>query len=190
MATNNNTWIQTHTGLALDLIEPTPDMISILDIASGLAGKSRFSGQMRERYWFYTVAEHCILVSNHVPEEYAMWGLLHDAAEAYIGDIPRPARSLLTGFDEMEERIMRAVRTKFDMEGYMPREVKEVDDAALMSERSLLMAEPPKSWGDYLENDVVPLDIGKGDICLYSTKELASHAFLNRFYEILHARYE
>src|SRR5579872_2947230 len=89
---NNQPWIQTASGLEFPLFEPRLDAINIEDIAHGLSMICRFTGQCAR---FYSVAEHSVHVSHLVPREDAAWGLLHDAAEAYLGDVASPLKKHL-----------------------------------------------------------------------------------------------
>lgn len=88
-------WVQTYSGRKVRLDQPTPDMIDMDDIAHHLALINRFAGATREPY---SVAEHSIRVSNYLIGQYpdnrqlALYGLLHDAHEAYLGDLISPAR--------------------------------------------------------------------------------------------------
>lgn len=82
----------TSSGRAVDLLDPDPGSISIRDIANHLAKISRFSGATIVPY---SVAQHSVLVSDIVfastrDATAALAGLLHDAHEAYIGDVTRP----------------------------------------------------------------------------------------------------
>ena len=79
-------YIATSTEKHIDFVNITPDQICIEDIARGLSNECRFAGQLES---FYSVAQHSVYVSQIVPPEYALEALLHDAAEAYIKDIPR-----------------------------------------------------------------------------------------------------
>ena len=83
---------ETPTGLIFDLLEPGPAMVRIEDIAWSLSRQCRFNGNTR---FFYSVADHCIYVGNLLPPEIRIYGLLHDAHEAYMGDIASPIKKLL-----------------------------------------------------------------------------------------------
>ncbi len=86
--------IITYTGKIFDLLNPSPDMVCIEDIAHSLAYQCRYAGHTQE---FYSVAQHCVLMAQNsdLPGD-PMAKLLHDADEAYIGDIARPWKSLLS----------------------------------------------------------------------------------------------
>ena len=93
---------------------------------------------------FYSVAQHCVLVSEHCPPENALVGLMHDAAEAYCLDMPRPLKYMpgMEGYREIEDRVHRAVCTRFGLPCVIPPAVKSVDVALLMTERGKLF--PPQ----------------------------------------------
>ena len=88
------TWVQSYTGKRIELLKPTPGMISPYDIARGLAFQCRFNGQVRR---FSSVAEHSVLVSRHAggSKNHQLRALLHDAHEAYLGDVVRPLKRTL-----------------------------------------------------------------------------------------------
>lgn len=96
----SNDWLQTFTNQAFFPNDPGSLYISKYDIAHSLAMQCRYNGHTKI---FYSVAEHSVLVSHAVPEEDALWGLLHDAPEAYIGDMIRPLKKLVPAFREMDE---------------------------------------------------------------------------------------
>ncbi|MGZ6854414.1 MAG: hypothetical protein ACXVGC_10195 [Mycobacteriaceae bacterium] len=89
----SRTTIETHTGLFYDYLDPKPEQVCIEDIAHALSMTSRFGGHCSR---FYSVAEHCCLVRQLVIEagrpELGLAALLHDAHEAYVGDIPTPLK--------------------------------------------------------------------------------------------------
>lgn len=126
-------WIQTYTGRKVEPFTMTAFDIDIVDIAHALSMLSRYTGHCP---FFYSVAEHSILVSRQVPERYALWGLLHDAAEAYIGDAARPVkiRPEWGFFRDLEKRIMLAVAHKFKLELTEPGCVKSADNLLLATE--------------------------------------------------------
>ena len=78
-------WIQTYTGRQFWPLDPRVDEIHIEDIAHSLSMRCCYGGHLTD---FYSVAEHSVLVSLHVPQEFALWGLLHDAAEAPHRHLP------------------------------------------------------------------------------------------------------
>jgi 5'-deoxynucleotidase YfbR-like HD superfamily hydrolase len=103
----------TYTGRTFWPMDPRPDEVSILDIAQALSHQCRFSGHTRE---FYSVAEHSVRVSQIVPAPHQLWALLHDAAEAYLLDWPRPLKQNgLMGwlYRRAERRLMRVICQRF-----------------------------------------------------------------------------
>src|SRR5271165_7548492 len=82
-------WIQTYTGRVMYPLDPRPEEINIIDIAHALSNLCRFTGHVRT---FYSVAEHSVRVSQHCDPKDALWGLLHDASEAYLADMSRPMK--------------------------------------------------------------------------------------------------
>src|SRR5690606_16131204 len=84
--------IRTYTGKYLNVRDPQPDQIDIIDIAVGLSRMPRFAGHSVH---FLPVAQHCILMSNIVSPENKLAALLHDASEAYLGDIAKPIKALM-----------------------------------------------------------------------------------------------
>lgn len=79
-------FIFTFTGKHFNVYEPEVDMIDPRDISHSLAHLCRFNGHTRE---FYSVAQHSCIVADLVPEEHKLAALLHDATEAYLGDMTR-----------------------------------------------------------------------------------------------------
>lgn len=139
------TWIQTFTGKRLDLSPPNPDQINIEDIAHGLSMLCRFNGQCTK---FYSVAEHSVHVSHEIVPELALVGLLHDAAEAYLGDVPSPLKGQLSQFKTFEKQMEKAVGEKFeiDYELFVSKELKRADVQLLTDEKAILMVDAPEPW--------------------------------------------
>ena len=98
----------------------------ITDIANGLAASARFGGQM-DLDKFLSIAEHSINVSYFVPEEFAFCGLMHDAAEAIMGDMVTPLKNLSPDFKAMERQIDAYCAEVFGYQYPFPPIVKEVD---------------------------------------------------------------
>lgn len=147
------TWILTASGAHFDLADPQPDMINVLDIAQGLANECRYAGQCR---WFYSVAQHATLASQIVDREFALEALLHDAAEAYIKDIPRPLKLLLPDYRAIERRVDAAIRHAFALPERMSDPVKKADLILLATERRDLMIPDATEWE--ILRDIAPLD--------------------------------
>jgi 5'-deoxynucleotidase YfbR-like HD superfamily hydrolase len=148
---NHSAWIETFTGKRFELLDPKPEQICIEDIAHALAMSVRFCGHVQK---FYSVAEHSVHVSNVCDPENALWGLLHDASEAYIADLSRPLKHCTPigpPYIELEEKIMTAIATKFDLPTKMPSNVKWADSVLLFAEKEKLMAGVP--WGNKWDHD-------------------------------------
>jgi len=126
-------YFRTYTDRRVDLFEPKTSEISIFDIARSLSQQCRFLGHTTR---FYSVAQHSILVSQLVPNEDALWGLLHDASEAYTGDLPRPFKGLLemVQYRLAEGRLMVTICDRYNLRPEMPRSVELADRAMLATE--------------------------------------------------------
>lgn len=136
-------WILTHTGKRFDLIHPLAELVDLLDIAQGLAFTCRFSGQCAT---FYSVAQHSVLVSEIVPAHLALEALLHDASEAYIGDVTRPLKHLLPDYRAVERGVERAIRQAFDFPAEQSPEIGAADVILLATERRDLMPLDSAEW--------------------------------------------
>jgi len=102
-----STWIKTYTGKRFYPRSPRGKDVDIRDIAHSLSMQCRFTGHTRE---FYSVAEHSVRVAWYLDDHpLKLHGLLHDASEAYFGDIAEPIKRTLKGIEVQEFRILRAV---------------------------------------------------------------------------------
>lgn len=119
--------IRTYTGLFVDPFDMNEEDIDIEDIAHALSHIPRFAGHTKK---FYSVAQHCVWVAEHCPQPYMLGGLLHDAAEAYLMDIPTPVKERIPGYKEAEHRILVKVAIKFKADVFHS-EVKAADKLAL-----------------------------------------------------------
>lgn len=144
-----NTYIETYTGRKFDVLNPQSEDISIIDIAHALSMMCRFSGHCKR---FYSVSQHSVLVSLNSPG-YELWGLLHDASEAYLSDIVSPVKPHLANYKELETNIMKAICNKFDLPEKMPKEVHVADVEMLRVEAYHLMTSKGVNWKANAESD-------------------------------------
>lgn len=152
-------WILTHSGAEVDLLEPEAEQISAHDIAHHLSLLCRFAGATRN---FYSVAQHSCLVLDIVTKQSdctpltMQWAILHDAHEAFIGDISTPMRRAIADFTqcgdvirEMSLRFDAAVLQRFGLPNVLPQAtldaVRHADLVALETERHRLLPEN-RSW--------------------------------------------
>ena len=121
--------INTFSGLKVDLLNPTADMIDIMDIAKGLAYKAHFAGQTP---FYFSIAQHSTLVHDLMRDEIKdnkmlLLGLLHDASEAYIGDMVKPLKNHLPFFRETEDKLMEVICEKYGLDFSRIHEIKKFD---------------------------------------------------------------
>lgn len=164
-------WSQTYAGKKFDYANPTPESIDIKDIAHALSLVCRFGGHCRD---FYSVAQHSVYVSQFVRADYALIGLMHDAAEAYIGDMVSPLKRQIESFNLLEGRVFKVIASKFGFPASLPDEVKKADLALLSAEARDLMGAVPEDWGIPAPMASIPKIIPWSPI-------LAEKYFLERF---------
>lgn len=170
-------WILTYTGRQFWPIDPRPEELCIEDIAHSLSLQCRFTGHVKQ---FYSVAEHSWRVSYDVPVQFALWGLLHDASEAYLTDLSRPVKrhsAIGTAYMEVELRLQKVIAEHFGMQWPMPDEVHVSDDVLLMTEKRDLMPCHPAKWRETATpqiEQIVPF-----------TSDYAEDMFLERFYALV-----
>jgi hypothetical protein len=164
-------WMQTFTGKRFYPLDPRPEDIDPIDVAHALSLLCRYNGHVDR---FYSVAEHCVLMSQAVPEQDALEALLHDASEAYVGDMVRPLKHTpeLTPYRVAEDQVEYAVWERFGLPFYSfpsgrgpsPRQpfksnvVRDADTRILLTERTALMSnyKPSDRW---LMDGMEPLDV-------------------------------
>jgi phage pi2 protein 07 len=103
---NLPTYIRTYHGLEFDFVDPKPEQVCIEDIAHALSNICRFTGHTPNHY---SVAEHSILVSYYVEPQNRLLALLHDASEAYLGDVASPLKQLLPEYKKLEEKVANVI---------------------------------------------------------------------------------
>jgi hypothetical protein len=146
-------WMQTHSGRRFYPLDPRPEEIDAEDIAHALSLLCRYGGHVDR---FYSVAEHCVLMSEAVAPEHALAALLHDATEAYVCDVPRPLKRVLTGYRDIEDRVWYAIAVHFSIDLVLPSEVHEADNRILINERTALMRRSER-WG--VDDTHLPLPV-------------------------------
>jgi 5'-nucleotidase len=174
-------YLQTVSGRWVNPFDPDPAQLDVGDIARSLANQCRFGGHSRA---FYSVAQHSVLVSEAVEArrgdvEEVLAALMHDATEAYLGDMPHPLKHrspLGAVFRAAEEDLERAIRGRFGLRADVP-EIKRVDRALLAAERRAFSAE---QWPWPELAGVEPLEV---ELRAWSPDEAAA-AFLRRYAEL------
>lgn len=148
-----NSWIATYTGIKFYPFNPDPNDINLEDISQSLSLLCRFNGHSNE---FYSVAHHSILIAEALEKEYtprlALIGLLHDASEAYLSDIPSPIKKFLPEICEIEDKILMAVFDGLGVERPTKEEwkiVMEYDKAILAAEGKYFTNNPELWIGNY-----------------------------------------
>lgn len=136
--------IQTFSGKKLSVLAPDPDAICIEDIAHALAWIPRFGGHTIKGY---TVAEHSVRVAEILPPELKLAGLLHDASEAYIGDVQTPVKMTLPGYYRIENDLMAVIAQKFGFEWPLHPDVVLADRLILELEWNALMGANRSMYG-------------------------------------------
>lgn len=140
--------IQTYTGklfnpLAAENEDCGP--IDLMDIAHALSNLCRFNGHTKR---FYSVGEHSLHVAcvlAHTSPENQAWGLLHDAAEAYLGDMVRPIKQRMPEFKAIEDRLLQRIAKRFGLAWPIPNVIFDADDIMLATEFRDLMHSPPQA---------------------------------------------
>jgi len=175
---NRGPWIQTRSGVAFYPLSPRAEDVRMADVGHALGMICRFQGHTRA---FYSVAEHCAVMSGMVPDELALHALLHDAAEAYVCDVSRPLKAVLPALRDIEEgvlaRIYEHVGVKLPTKGEWA-ELAKADLRMLRTECEQVMGRAPLPW-DSCE-DVEPYVRTLG--CW--GPETASQVWLERFVEL------
>lgn len=167
--------ILTAAGRSFNLAQPEQSTISLMEIAHALSHICRFTGHTTK---FYSVAQHSLFVSRIVPPHLAAQGLMHDAHEAFIGDVSAPLKSLLPDYREVELRVEAAVRSRFGLPLKFDTAVKHADLVALATEQRDLMPRDRTVWTVLQGIAAQPEEIEP------LTADEAFDAFITRAFEI------
>lgn len=135
-----DTWLSTFSGTRVSVMNPKPEQIDIKDISVAIAKQCRFNGHCSR---FYSVAEHCArgasLAYQLYGKEVAKEFLLHDATEAYMGDLIRPVKRMIPKFEAMEQKFWEAISTKFNLPYIHSKEVHYLDNVMVVWEKQWLL---------------------------------------------------
>ena len=176
------TTVRTVNGNSLDLLNPQPDQVHIEDLAHHLAQQNRYNGGCP---FPFSVAQHSLLVARLLPDHLKLYGLLHDAAEAYLGDLVSPAKripQLGQVFKPIEYKIQNAVFLRFGLDpwvDYTP--IKEADKAIQAVEKARL-----NGWPDLVAMDRLP-DPAAVEIIERDWKDVRRE-YLDTFHELYPAQ--
>lgn len=166
----NAPYVSTFLGNRFYLTCPHIDDVAIEDIAHGLAYQCRFNGQTNA---FYSVAQHSLMVMDLVPPDHRFAALLHDAAEAYLGDMVKPLKNLFPEFSVIEARVMAIIGEKFGLDlTHLALSIKQADLVALATEKRDLMPHSTEPWSYLAEVEPLPHAIAP------MSPEKAKEAFL------------
>jgi hypothetical protein len=151
-------YIQTYTGVQFHLEDP---LFRMTDIAHALSMQCRFAGHVKR---FYSVAEHSVIVSLLMQELSLgdpMEGLLHDAAEAYLVDMPRPWKNMLPDYSRLEAALEAKFRAQFHLPAEKSHGCKTADHLALFIEGYYLVADQGRCYGDPFSVRPIAMDLVK-----------------------------
>lgn len=169
-----NPTILTYSGKYFDYQKPDPESFTIVDLAMAISRICRFGGHCRE---FYSVAQHSVLASYLVPESKAFKALMHDAHEAFVGDMPSPMKLLCPDYKALEKKIEQVVLTKFGINPEPDNDVKLADMIMLKTEqRDLMLNADEWSFSSSIvpmQNKIVPVN-----------SDSAFALFMTRFYQL------
>lgn len=155
-------WLQTRDGHIVDLISPDISAVTIDEIAHALARLNRFAGHTRDAG--YSVAEHSVHVAYRLNQDAALCGLMHDAHEAFMGDITSPVKMALSelggkaALRALDQRLRDAVGKRFclNADPFAWHDVHIADLRMLATERRDLLGPEAQPWN--LRVDGLPVE--------------------------------
>lgn len=175
-------WFITRSGKQFFIQNPRPEDVDIKDIAHALSNLCRFGGHCSH---FYSVAQHSLMVCDMLPPALKLHGLLHDATEAYLGDVIRPLKRLMPTYSVLEKNLSNVIASAFGLHVLPERDythIKDADNTALMIERASLIKPGGPEW---VEEAWAIKDPPK---VLVMHPHAAEHLFLKRFEQLMEKR--
>lgn len=175
MNSDRGSWFTLFSGRKFYPLDPRPDEIYVRDIAHALSLLCRFNGHCARHY---SVAQHSVYCSNQVPDEHKLAALLHDATEAYVGDMIRPLKKNIPQYVEIENKVWTAIASRFSLSTTLPECVHVADNTVLAAEAQALLLPlgERKSW--------LPWEPPANLRVETWTSEEASAMFLDRFQQL------
>jgi 5'-deoxynucleotidase YfbR-like HD superfamily hydrolase len=167
--------ILTASGRYFNLREPERNEYSIGDIATALSRICRFVGHTKA---FYSVAQHSVYVSRLLPDKLALQGLMHDASEAYLGDVSYPLKGLLPEYRTLEKALEATIARVFGLPYPFDPAVKRADMVMLATERRDLMPEQDEPW------PILSGVILSAETIVPVSPDAARALFMQRIYEL------
>jgi len=165
-------YIRTFTGTDFTVFDPKLEQIFIEDIAHALSHLCRYGGHCDP---FYSVAQHSLAVSYLVEPQNALCGLLHDATEAYLVDLPRPIKYQIEQYRNMEDKLYSVIAEKFKLPQIIPDDVHMIDSLMIKEfEWDYFMLKIPK------ENHKKFYELFFGNKKIEDVRQ----EFLKRFFEL------
>lgn len=162
-------------GEYFDFLKPESCSFPLSVIAHALSNICRFGGHCPQ---YYSVAQHSVYVSQLVPEAYAFEGLMHDAVEAFVGDVCKPLKDLLPEYKKIEDNIEQALLQKYGLQLPLHPSVKEADIVMLATEQKQLFGNED-TWG-YCQGR------GPADLQIpYMSPNQAEQFFIDRYFQLL-----
>lgn len=176
-------WIETTLFNKFYFVNPDPLVIDLYDIAQALGHLARFNGHYKPEIAFYSVAEHCYLLAEYANLK---WGpaagleaLLHDAAEAYVGDLTRPFKNTVPAVKVIEDNVEKAVRKRFELAEVKPDWMRKLDHQMLATERLHVKGKSTLPWAGE-DVDTLPMSFR------FFTPNRARDCFLDLYFQLNH----
>lgn len=177
-----NAWIWSKNNRKLSLLNYSVEDVDIDEIAHALANTCRFGGHCKR---YYSVAEHCVIMSEIMEEEFAHTGLmlaalLHDASEYMLTDVPKPFKGLMPEYEKYEDKIMSVIEEKFDV-NCRSEVIKQVDKEMVISEAKALFDTPEwiETW------PYQPIEDFESKYLACHEPDAAYFSFMSRFRELI-----
>lgn len=169
-------WIETYTGRRFCFDQFDAAEFNIRDIAHALSMQCRFNGHCP---MFYSVAQHSVLVSGALPPEHSLWGLMHDAAEAYLGDMVAPLKQGFVEYRFMEDELLEKIAGWAGLPWPVPTIVWGMDQKVLRTEHRDIMGQR-QPWG--IDEQWLPLSEVIRPVGPFEAERM----FLDRWNELRH----